>query len=209
MLRRSHAKILDGPWGEPASNDRRAHPRHTALLRVALLHTKGANDLCVVKNISPTGLSARVYRDLAIEQRVEIEFRSGERLEGSVVWQCDRDVGILFPTPIDVDAVLASRWVTENGRRRNLPRIQIDCEAKLTVGSRSFDVWLQDISQAGAKIKAEVPPARRSEVSLSLPDLSSIAGVVQWVRGNELGISFNECISFERLARWIQALRDR
>ena len=60
--------------------ERRRHERQLALLRVALLHAGGSSDICVVKNISPTGLSARAYRPHATGEQVEIEFRSGELL---------------------------------------------------------------------------------------------------------------------------------
>ena len=64
--------------------ERRTHTRHTALLRVSVLHAGGIRDLCLVKNISPNGLSARAYRKLARAEQVQIEFRSGELLSGSV-----------------------------------------------------------------------------------------------------------------------------
>src|SRR5687768_14083350 len=105
MLRSNHARTSDKARltriaESNASIERRGEKRHIALLRVALLHAGGIKDLCVVKNISSTGLAARVYRQLPSNEPVRIEFRSGEMLSGSVVWQQDWDVGIVFPTPI-------------------------------------------------------------------------------------------------------------
>src|SRR3954454_14269894 len=82
--------------------ERRRQIRQLALLRVALLHAGGASDICVVRNVSPNGLSARVYRKFRDGDEVEIEFRSGELLAGSVVWEEEYDIGIVFPRPIDV-----------------------------------------------------------------------------------------------------------
>ena len=70
-----------------ARPERRAEKRHVALLRVALLHAGGTKELCVVKNLSASGLSARLYRDLPEGAQVQIEFRSGELLSGSVIWK--------------------------------------------------------------------------------------------------------------------------
>jgi hypothetical protein len=75
---------------------RRRQVRQLALLRVALLHSGGVSDICVVRNVSPNGLSARLYRKLSPGDDVEIEFRSGELLAGSVVWEEESDVGIVF-----------------------------------------------------------------------------------------------------------------
>src|SRR3954462_1346960 len=96
--------------------ERRRQIRQLALLRVALLHAGGASDICVVRNVSPNGLSARVYRKFRDGDEVEIEFRSGELLAGSVVWEEEYDIGVVFPRPIDVAQVLASRWSTQAGK---------------------------------------------------------------------------------------------
>ena len=190
-----------------AKVERRRQQRQVALLRVALLHAGGSKELCVVRNISSSGLSARVYRKLAGGEHVQIEFRSGELLSGAVVWERDWEVGIVFPALIDVEAVLASRWVTESGRGRSLPRIEVGCRGRLKMGPQTYNVELQDISQGGAKVKTQTPLVDKGDAVLTLPDLPPVAGVVRWVGGTNVGISFNECIPFEQLARWIQAHR--
>lgn len=201
-------RAIMAPSGEDgADRERRREKRHVALLRVALLHAQGTKDLCVVKNVSSTGLSIRAYRKFVGGEHVEVEFRSGELLNGSVVWQQDWDAGIVFPKPIDVDLVLASRWVTESGRRRNLPRIEVSCPGRLKSGLRFHEVALQDISQGGARVKFETPSVDAGNVVLHLPDLTPLAGVARWVGGAFVGISFNECIPFELLARWIHVHR--
>ena len=75
------------------------------------------------------------------------------------------------------------------------------------MGARSYGVMLQDISQGGAKVQTQTPITDGGGLVLSLPDLPPVAGVVRWVGGTEVGISFNECIPFEQLARWIQKHR--
>lgn len=187
--------------------DRRSATRHLALLRVALLNVGRRKELCVVKNISSNGLSVRVYQDLAVGEQVRVEFRSGEHLSGSVVWKRDWEVGIVLPEPIDVEAVLASKWVTEIGRSRSLPRIKVNSRGWLKVGSRTFCVVLQEISQGGAKIQTLTSIIDSGNVVLCLPELPSIAGVVRWAGGTDVGISFNESLPFDLLARWIQARR--
>ena len=188
--------------------ERRRQLRQLALLRVALLHSGGASDICVVRNVSPNGLSARVYRKLSAGDEVEIEFRSGERLAGSVVWEEEYDVGVVFSRPIDVAQVLASSWSTQTEKRRALPRIVVDCAGQLSNGLGSVGVILRDISQGGASLETEAQAAGLGKVQLSLPDLPPIAGVVRWMTGANLGVSFNECLAFETLARWVQARRE-
>ena len=188
--------------------DRRKEGRLVALLRVGVLHARGHRDLCIVKNISASGLSARAYRQVTVGDEVHIEFKSGELLSGKVVWVRDWDLGINFADQIDFEAVLASRWVTEAQRRRNLPRIPISCDGRLKSGGRSVDVTLRDISQGGARLRIGASPLDLGEAVLTLPDLAPMAGVVRWIADGQVGISFNECMSFEQLASWIHATRD-
>lgn len=198
--------VSSGALAQPP--ERRRQIRQLALLRVALLHSGGSSDICVVKNVSPSGLAARVYRKLRPGAAVEIEFRSGEPLAGSVVWEDDHDVGIVFGEPIDVSAVLASRWPANAGKRRALPRILVECRGLLDTGLRSIEVLLRDISQGGASLDSQTETIPSGKVRLLLPDLPPISGVVRWTSATKVGVSFNECLPFEQLAQWIQARRE-
>ena len=188
--------------------DRRKEGRHVALLRVGVLHARGDRNLCVVKNISASGLSARAYKKVAVGDEVHIEFKSGGLLSGRVVWARDWNLGIKFPDPIDVEAVLSSRWVVEAQRRRNLPRIPLVCDGRLRLGGRFMGARLLDISQAGARLRVDVSQVNLGEADLSLPGLPSISGLIRWIINDQAGMSFNECLSFEKLASWIHAHRD-
>jgi len=189
-------------------SERRRDIRQLALLRVALLHAGGVSDICVVRNVSANGLSARVYRKLSAGEDVQVEFRSGELVCGSVVWEQQYDIGIVFPKPIDVAQVLASGRSTKVNKRRALPRIAVECGGRLSNGLQSIDVSLRDISQGGASLESQMQLPNFRNVQLSLPDLPQIAGVVRWTSGASFGVSFNECLAFETLARWIQARRE-
>lgn len=194
--------------GAPAGGERRGNARHITILRVALLHTADTKELCVVRNISAGGLSARVYRSFAVGETVQVEFRSDERLEGSVRWVREFEIGIAFPEEIDVEAVLASRWATEDGRRQRLPRVELQCRCQLRIGSRSYLATLQDISQGGAKVQLRRPLQGTDNAILTLPDLGWLEGSVRWSNGLIAGLAFNERLPFEVLVRWIQERRN-
>jgi hypothetical protein len=190
-----------------AAAERRTHVRHVTMLRVAVLYAAHGKELCVVKNISAGGPSARVYRTFTVGEPVEVELRSEERIEGSVQWVRDFEIGIAFPQEIDVESVLTSRWVTEDGRRQRLPRIELECRCRLRVGSRFYLATLADISQGGAKLQTHRAFQGSGEAILTLPDLGSLEGNVRWSHGNKVGLAFNERLPFELLVRWIQERR--
>jgi hypothetical protein len=186
--------------------DRRSHSRHLTLFRVALLHFEGREILCVVREISAGGLSARSYQALFVGDRVQAELRAGELIEGSVIWVRGWDVGIAFVAPVDVDEVLKSRWVKEDGRRQRLPRVHLECRARLRIASRcGIPVKVEDLSQRGAKIRLEKPVSEMGDATLTLPDLPPIAVVIRWRNDDLMGLSFIDSLSFDRLALWLQA----
>jgi hypothetical protein len=201
-------KPIDCSEARTPRPDRRKEERHIALLRVGVLHARGNKDLCVVKNISANGLSARAYRQVAVGDEVHIEFKSGEILTGKIAWTQDWNFGITFPDAIDFEAVLASRWVTDGQRRRNLPRVPMTCDGRLKQGARLMDAMLLDISLGGARVRIGASPLNLWEAVLTLHGLAQIGGVVRWIANEQCGISFNECLSFDQLASWIHVRRD-
>ena len=161
-----------------------------------------------MRNISARGLSARVYRSLAVGEAVQVEFKNDERLAGTVKWVCEFEIGIGFEEDIAVEAVLSSRWATENGRRQRLPRIDVKCPCQLRLGSRFYLATLLDISQGGAKVQLRRPLQASGDAILTLPDLGWLESSVRWSDGCTVGLSFNERLPFEILVRWIQERRN-
>ena len=188
--------------------NRRGEARHTAILRAGLIYTAEGQEPCVVRNISPGGLSARIYKRLAWDQPVRVELRPGELLDGAVIWARDWDIGIAFAQPIDVKAVLASRWITEHDRQRRLPRVKFTSLVHVKLGEERYDALLCDISQGGAKIQTREPLPYWGEIVLMLDDFPPVAGLVRWQDDTLVGLSFSESIPSDVLARWIRERRD-
>lgn len=189
---------------EQQSEERRREQRHKTIMRVGVLHGEGYKELCLVRNISAGGMMARVYRDLGVGERLSVELRQEQLLEGKVAWSRDWYVGITFDAPIDVEDSLASRWVSELGQRPRLPRIDIDCPARIRVGSRFYAARLRNISQGGAKVQLFKPLEAWGDAALSLLDLPPLKGQIRWMFDDCLGLSFNERLPFEVLALWLQ-----
>ena len=172
--RRENPDAGSAPGFDAVSNEpeeRRARTRHITVLRVALLHARDTKELCVVRNLSAGGLSARVYRSFAVGETLQVEFRSDERIEGSVKWVRDFEVGVAFSQEIDVEAVLTNPWATDGGRRQRLPRIDLECPCQLRVGAGFHLGDLVDISQGGAKLRLRRPLRGSADAVLNLPGL--------------------------------------
>ncbi|MEO9131348.1 MAG: PilZ domain-containing protein, partial [Sphingomonas sp.] len=89
--------------------ERRQDPRQIALHLVAKLHTANGEALCLVRNISPGGITAHVYSPLDIGGAVVLEFISGALVGASVVWQRDNIAGMQFVDRVDIATVFGLR----------------------------------------------------------------------------------------------------
>ncbi len=75
----------------------------------------------------------------------------------------------------------------DNKRSRLLLTAHMECE------QGQIEVHLLNISHSGAKLDAEVPPARGEQVTLIHGDLT-IGGKVAWVEDNRFGVAFDASI---------------
>lgn len=187
--------------------ERRSEVRYVTTLRIGLLHTESGKELCVIKNISASGMAAQAYRRFQVGEAIQVELTCDQRLDGTVQWTRDYEIGIMFPQPIDVDATLATRWVTEDGRRYRLPRVDVECSCRLRIGTRSYIAKLVNVSQGGAMLQTQRPIEGNGAVVLTLPDLGGLEGSTRWNSDLSVGICFNERLPFRVLAQWVQEHR--
>ena len=188
----------------PPPLERREGERYVTILRVGVLVIDGRRELCLVRNISAGGLMAHVYSPVQPGQRVVVELKSNQQIEGKVEWVRDADAGIAFDSKVDVTQLLANPAVLDNGWRPRLPRVEIDRLATLRVGARTYWVHTSDVSQGGVKIDTDQPLDVGTEVVITLENLRPLAGTVRWQKGRACGIAFNNLLPFEELIAWLK-----
>ncbi|MGZ8335431.1 MAG: PilZ domain-containing protein [Allosphingosinicella sp.] len=189
--------------------NRREHPRHVLVRRSGVLHIDGVDEPCVVVNISAGGMMARTYRPRVTGERVRVELAPGEAIEGSVLWTQDWSIGVAFDEMIDVEALLARKWVTEHGEdRRRSQRVTVSCPAALRVNTRFHKGRICDISGGGARFRGMKPLSKLGPAILTLPDLPPLRATIAWTRDNDCGLVFEEEIPHDAIWRWLQ-LREK
>ena len=189
----------------PPPPERRQQRRHLTILRVGSLFVDDKRELCLIRNISAGGLMAHVYSTLDVGQGIEVELKSNQRIAGTVTWMQDNNAGITFDAPIDVEDMLASHTVLENGWQPRLPRVEIDCLATLRVGASLYGVSTRDISQGGIKVDIDERLEEGLPTVLTLDGFRPIEGVVRWYQDGICGIAFNQVIPFRELMTWLRA----
>jgi hypothetical protein len=189
----------------PLPPERREQDRIVTILRVATLIIDGRRELCLMRNISSGGLLAHVYSAVEPEQRVTVELKTNQQLDGRIVWVRGENAGIGFDEPVDITALLANPAVLPNGWKPRLPRVQVDRLATLRVGARTYWVRICDISQGGVKIDCEQPIEVDDEVVLTPEHFGGpIAGAIRWRKDGYCGVAFNQLLPFEQLVAWLK-----
>jgi hypothetical protein len=188
----------------PAPPERHDGERYVTILRVGVLVIDGRRELCLIRSISAGGLMAHVYSPVQSGQRVIVELKSNQQIEGEVNWVRDADAGISFDTPVDIAQMLATPTVLENGWRPRLPRVEVDRLATVRVGARTYWVRTRDVSQGGVKIDIDQPLEPDTAVVVTMNDLRPLAATVRWQNGRACGIGFNDLIPFDELITWLK-----
>lgn len=189
---------------EAPRSDRRRQPRHMTILRVGTLIRDERRELCLIRNISAGGLKAHIYSNLSAGDEVAVEFKSNQRIAGKVIWTEGTNAGIAFGAAVDVEELLSSQTILENGWRPRLPRVEVDRLATLRLGASIFGVGTRDISQGGVKVETDRAFGAGDEVVLTLDRFRSVPGVVRWYEDGLCGIAFNQVIPFQELMGWLR-----
>jgi hypothetical protein len=183
------------------SPERRRSERYTTTMRVGVMLTDAGSELCVVRNISCGGLRARVYSDIKVGTRAEIELKSGQTVSGVVTWFNDQHVGLQFDQPVNVEQVLSSASSAADGHKARFPRVEVRRFAMVRSGARSVRGETVDISQGGVKLVV-TETLELGHVVVSLAGLDPLPGVVRWSDKRYAGIEFNDLIPLDRLVGW-------
>ncbi|CAN5177091.1 hypothetical protein BH10PSE12_BH10PSE12_20450 [soil metagenome] len=187
----------------PQSVDRRSARRHIAVLRIGKIVTGESEQLCMIRNISGTGLMAHVYGHHVPGEHIAIEIKNGHVLMGRVVWSSGLAIGVEFDGRIDVLEFLANEQSDLlEGKVARAPRLKTRTDAVVRRGAHYIRAELGDISQGGACLSEGDAFDARDDVVLMVHGLSPIPGTVCWRREGHVGIRFNQLVPFETLAVW-------
>lgn len=186
---------------EPAGAERRRSVRHTTVFQVAKLITPAFQELCILRDISATGLRAEVYREVAEGDAVSIEFRTGHRVSGKIVWVRDGAIGVHFDQEVSVVEILSHSSFDDRIGRIRPPRLDVDLEAKLRIGLKLAPVRVLDASQAGVKIAYDQDVRIEQACEIMLPGLNRRA-VVRWQRQATIGLMFCDPLPYPDFVQW-------
>ena len=175
----------------------RGSARFALLIRPAKLVCGSFEYPCVMRDLSETGLSVRLFHPLPPHDTWAIEMLSGDRYPIVPVWQEGSAAGFRFAQTVDIDQIL-----TNAGPYPNRPvRLNVEVAATLEHGSRKALITLTNISQQGARLRCSDYLAVGQLVALQADWLPRTYAKVRWRKNDAYGVVFEETFKLAELSR--------
>ena len=87
-------------------------------------------------------------------------------------------------------------------QRRQFARLEVQCPARIRIGTRQYAGYIHNISQGGAKLTTLSPIRKLGKVILRLPDLPPLRCQLRWTDPYNAGVAFELRLPLEELLRW-------
>ena len=193
-----------GPAGEPVGGtgeELRAKPRQTLLIRAAKLVSHHGEFVCVLRDVSESGVSIKLFHKLPHGDPIELHMPGGGVYELKTVWTRDNEAGFEFVGPVDVE-----RLINEAGQypKRGL-RLNLFFPAKVSTLAGSHEAVIENLSQQGARFECEGLFAIDQMLRLVSEDeasaLREVRAKVRWRRDSQYGVVFENTLTLGEFAR--------
>jgi hypothetical protein len=202
------------PPGEMALNaslEERAAPRFTLLIRSAKLLVGDRQFACLLRDISVSGASVRLFHPLPEGSRYAIELDNGMIMAADLVWHEGNAAGFHFHVPADVDDIMQGVY---HFPKRDL-RFAIEHSVEVHAGGEMCEARLTNLSRQGGKISCDLPLAKDQLVRIKGRGLPEIETRVRWKGaaeeegqcGCEYGLVFDTTFSLAQLANVLHGLQ--
>lgn len=180
-----------------ADLDQRAAPRFTSLIRAAKLVTAQGEFVCVVRDVSSTGVRLRCFHALPPGRGMALEFLNGDSFEIERVRGDQHEASFRFVSPVSVQRLVQEHRLFP---RRPL-RLNLAIPLSLRTPMGPVAAVTQNISQQGCRAESMMPLALSQSVLIESPHLPGIRAKVRWRRDGACGLVFDDTFSLTDFAR--------
>lgn len=199
--REDAGEALPGP-------EMRAAPRFTLLIRAAKLVSAQGEFVCVVRDVSETGVCVRLFHACPSDEMLELEMPNGCVYSIRRVWERGNEAGFEFAEPIEVE-----KLVQEAGEypKRGL-RLGLCFPVSISALTQTAEGIIENLSQQGARLECQELFAIDQNLRVKGIDeaiaFKETRAKVRWRRDRNYGVVFDDTLTlgdFARLAARLQA----
>lgn len=184
--------------GVAGGADLRAAPRFVSLIRAAKLVTPDGEFVCVVRDVSQTGIKVKTFHPLPPGRvQMALELQNGERFELRLVRAGEGEASFVFTHGVAIERLIREHW----SHPRRQFRLSLRLPVRLHAGGAEWEAEIGNISQQGARLTADARFARDQMLRIVAPDFPETHAKVRWRRGDAYGVVFEETFSLSGIAR--------
>ncbi len=194
---------LEGSKIEQDGAERRQAPRYTSLIRSAKLVSQKGEFVCVIRDVSETGISLRSFHDLPSDDRMELVLQNGLRYELDKVRMLEQGASFTFADTVDVQEL-----IVETGKfpKRQL-RLSLTLPATALTLTQRFSGEIRNLSQQGALLECEAMFALEQPLQIEASQLPKMRAKVRWRQENLYGLAFDNHFSLRDFAVLVAKLQ--
>ena len=200
------ANDLEGATADVGGAERRQATRYTSLIRSAKLVCPEGEFVCVIRDVSETGISLRTFHDLPDTARMILVLQNGLSYELDKVRMHDLTASFTFANSVDVQELI----VETSKFPKRLLRLDVEFPATAVTLTQRFAGDIRNISQQGALLECEARFALEQPLQIDSRLLPEVRAKVRWRRENLFGLAFDTHFSlrdFAMLAAKLQCPR--
>jgi len=180
------------------SADPRCAERVTLMFRTANLIAEGHQILCIIRNISQSGVRLEFFHPIAQTERYILDAGNGRCYGMTLVWIDRNSAGFQFDAAINITEIVKPPC---SGYPRRPTRLAIRSALLFHGGGRVQLAYLRDLSMAGACVETNLLLAEGDEVQISLVEEQTLMAQVRWCRSPYIGVKFYQPMSLKDCAR--------
>lgn len=188
---------------ETPDQDRRGSARYTSLIRAAKIVSEQGEFVCVIRDVSQTGISLRTFHRLPTAARQELVLQNGLRYELDKVRSRDNEASFTFADTVDVEQL-----IVETGKypKRQL-RVSVCLPATVSTLTQRLNAVVHNISQQGALLECEAMFAIEQPLRLEAREFPEVRAKVRWRRDENYGLAFDDTFTLSDFALKAAALQ--
>ncbi|RZI60867.1 MAG: PilZ domain-containing protein [Zymomonas sp.] len=180
----------------PTTADQRGAPRFTSLIRAAKLVSTQGEFVCVMRDVSTSGVRLRCFHAFPNEQSMALELPNGELFEVERVRDEGLEASFRFVDDAPIERLLAE---CRKFPRRQL-RLNIAIPLTLRTLAGPISAFTQNISQQGCRIECATPLALSQSLVIESDHLPGIRAKVRWRRDGDCGLVFDDTFTLRDFA---------
>lgn len=188
---------------EAEAVEQRSAPRYTSLIRAAKIVCGQGEFLCVIRDVSATGISFRSFHALPDDTNLALELQNGETYEITEVRREGFEASYRFENPVEVEKLIHETW---NFPKRQL-RLNLAIPLTISTLSGKAQATTVNLSQQGARVECDEAFAIDQRLAVTGEGLPETRATVRWRRDAEYGLVFDSTLSLREFAMLAAAIQ--